>query len=76
MNLYMINMDYIYYVMFVVCVVSFFGGMLTHYLFNRQEYAKTQKRRNKKRFYDEVHTRGYKRRQKQRTINSNMQQFI
>ena len=35
MNLYMINMDYIYYVMFVVCVVSFFGGMLTHYLFNR-----------------------------------------
>ena len=35
MNLYMINLDYIYYVMFVVCIVSFFGGMLTHYLFNR-----------------------------------------
>lgn len=35
MNLYMINLDYIYYIMFVVCIVSFFGGMLTHYLFNR-----------------------------------------
>ena len=35
MNLYMINLDYIYYVMFVVCIVSFFAGMLTHYLFNR-----------------------------------------
>ena len=35
MNLYVINMDYIYYVVFVVCIVSFFAGMLTHYLFNK-----------------------------------------
>ena len=38
----MINIDYIYYVMFVVCIVSFFAGMLTHFLFNRYYNNKEQ----------------------------------
>jgi hypothetical protein len=34
-NLYSMDLKYIYYIVFMVCIVSFFAGLLTHYLFNR-----------------------------------------
>ena len=33
--LYSMDLKYIYYIVFMVCIVSFFAGLLTHYLFNR-----------------------------------------